>query len=128
MITLLRWLSVIFFISALASLGILISLDALDHLQAGLFHQQAGALSLMLIGASYISLQLTVRQRLDETLKKVLLGVAFLFWGGEQFLPASPWVTAMDSLVVIIFVVDLGLIIVEHLKRTRQETPSKPSF
>jgi len=123
MITLLRWLSVIFFISALASLGILMGLDALDHLQAGLFHQQAGALSLMLIGASYISLQLSTKRHWNEVFKGVLLGIAFLLWGGEQFVPSGPLVTAMDSIVITIFVVDLSVIIVEHLRRNDYETP-----
>jgi hypothetical protein len=121
MTRLLRWLSAIFFICALGGIVTLLIFDTLNGLRPTFIHQRAGALSFILIGCSYISLQLSVRRRWDETLKKVLLGVAFLFWGGEQFLPASPLVTAMDTAVVVIFVVDLSLIIVEHLKRTRQE-------
>jgi len=128
MTKLLRWLSAIFFICALGGIVTLLIFDTLNGLRLTDMHQRAGAVSLILIGCSFISLQLSLRQRWDEMLKKVLLGVAFLFWGGEQFLPSSPWVTAMDTLVVIIFVVDLGLIIVEHLRRTGQQTPSKPSF
>jgi hypothetical protein len=128
MTKILRSLSAIFFICALGGIVMLLIFDTLNGLRLTDMHQRTGALSLILIGCSYISLQLSVRQRWDEMLKKVLLGVAFLFWGGEQFLPSSPWVTAMDTLVVIIFVVDLGLIIVDHLRRTPHETPQKPSF
>lgn len=53
--------------------------------------------------------------------KGVMLGVAFLLWGSEQFLSPSVWVTAMDSLIVLIFVVDLSLIIVDRLKRKDPE-------
>jgi len=77
----------------------------------------------MLIGASYIFLQLSTRRRCNEILKGVLLGTAFLLWGGEQLLPPSPLVTAMDSAVITIFVVDLSLITLEHLKRQDHETP-----
>ena len=75
----------------------------------------------MFIGASYISLQLTGRRRWNEMLKGVLLGLAFLLWGGEQFMPAGPLATAMDSSVITIFVVDLSLIIVEHLRHNDHE-------
>jgi hypothetical protein len=75
----------------------------------------------MLIGFSYIVLQLSGRQRWNEMVKGVLLGTAFPLWGCEQLLPPSPLVTAMDSAVVAIFVVDLSLIILEHLRRQDHE-------
>jgi len=71
------------------------------------------------------SLQLSLRQRWDEMLKKVLLGVAFLFWGGETILPSSPMGNRYGYPRGHHLRVDLGLIIVEHLRRTGQQTPSK---
>ncbi|HEX4645795.1 MAG TPA: hypothetical protein VH598_09320, partial [Verrucomicrobiae bacterium] len=68
----------------------------------------------------YIGLQLSSGRRWNEVLKEVFLGVAFVLWGGEQFLPSSPWVTAMDSVVILIFVADLSFIIVKRLKRKDQ--------
>ena len=53
----------------------------------------------------------------------VFLGLAFVLWGAEQLLPVSRWVTAMDCLVVTIFVIDLSLITIEHLKRKDHELP-----
>jgi hypothetical protein len=112
-----RWLSTIFFILALVGLITLLATDVWNQLRSTPVHQRAGALSLMLIGASYVCLQLSSRRRWTETFKGVMLGVAFLLWGSEQFLSPSVWVTAMDSLIVLIFVVDLSLIIVDRLKR-----------
>jgi len=122
LINLLRWLSAIAFICALASLVLLISLDVVDRLRPGLLHQQAGALSLMLIGASYICLQLSLKRPWVEICKGCLLGLAFLLWGAEQFVPSGAWVTMMDSAVVTIFVVDLSVIILERLRRKDNET------
>jgi len=53
----------------------------------------------------------------------VLLGLAFVLWGGGQLLPPTSRVTIMDASVVTIFVVDLSLIIVEHLRRKDHELP-----
>ncbi|MFZ0828430.1 MAG: hypothetical protein WAO02_13505 [Verrucomicrobiia bacterium] len=119
----LRSLSALLLISALAGLATLLVFDALNHLRLTSFHQRTGALSFMLIGASYISLQLSMGRRWREMIKGVLLGTGFFLWGCEQFVPPSPLVTIMDSLVVLIFVVDLSLIIVDRLKHREDESP-----
>ena len=113
----LRSLSALLLISALAGLAALLVFDALNHLRLTAFHQRTGALSFMLIGASYISLQLATQRRWNEKFKGILLGTGFFLWGCEQFVPPGPLVTVMDSLVVLIFVSDLGLVIVDRLKR-----------
>jgi lipopolysaccharide export LptBFGC system permease protein LptF len=97
--------------------------DWLHHLQFSAKHQQMGALPLILIGLSYMSFQLSVGPGRSERAKGLLLGLAFVLWGTEQLLPPSAWVTVMDSAVITIFVVDLALIIIEHLKRRDNETP-----
>ena len=38
----------------------------------------------------------------------------------EMFLPPGPWVTAMDTAVILIFVLDLSLIVLERLKHERR--------
>src|ERR1700743_877394 len=121
MATLFRWLSTILFVSALIAMGTLLVADALNALTLTSLHRTAGALSFMLIGSSYVALQLSLRRPRSEKLKAILLGIAFLFWGSGHFLPPSPWATAMDTAVVVIFVVDLSLIIVESLKRNHYE-------
>jgi peptidoglycan/LPS O-acetylase OafA/YrhL len=117
----LRSLSALLLVSALAGLAALLVFDAFNHLRLTPFHQRTGALSFMLIGASYISLQLATRRQWNEKLKGILLGTGFFLWGCEQFVPPGPLATVMDSLVVLIFVSDLGLVIMDRLKRKDDE-------
>jgi len=116
-------LSVFLLVAALTGMATLLVCDGLNRLSLTSIHQRMGALSFMLIGASYISLQLGTAQPWKEKLKRILLGAGFFLWGGEQFLPPSPVVTAMDSLVVIIFVSDLSLVIVGNLKGRDDSDP-----
>jgi len=113
----LRHLSALLLISALAGLALLVGLDAVNHLRLTPGHQRVGAWSFMLIGISYISLQLSDGGRRPEQFKGVLLGLGFLFWGGEQFLPRGPLATLLDCLVVLIFVSDLAWVIAGRLRR-----------
>jgi hypothetical protein len=121
MATIFRWLSTILFISALISMGTLLVSDVFSALTSTPLHRSAEGGALMLIGASYVALQLSLRRPMSGKLKGIVLGTAFLFWGSGQFLPPSPWATAMDSAVVVVFVVDLSLIIIESLRRNHYE-------
>ncbi len=123
MAKLFRSLSVIFFIAALTGVATLLTSDVWYRLDLTMLHQRAGSLSLIFVGMSYISLQLSDRRGWDELIKGILLGVAFILWGGELYLPPGKLVTAMDSIVVTIFVVDLSLIIFQHLKLKDHEVP-----
>jgi hypothetical protein len=118
--TLLRWLSALCFISALAAIVTLLASDAWNELRLTALHRRAGALAVLLIGSSFLGLQLSSPGRWRERYKEALLAVAFMCWGAQQFVPAGPWVTAMDTAVVFIFVADLGGIIIERLKRKNQ--------
>jgi hypothetical protein len=123
----LRPLGGLFLLSALVALAVLLLSDSWRHFRPTGLHQRAGALSLMLVGASFICVQLDAHARLRTKIKRVLLGVAFVLWGGEQFLPQGMWVTAMDGAVVAIFVVDIGLVILGLLKRRSEDlSPSPP--
>jgi hypothetical protein len=113
---LLRAACVLLFLLALAGIAVLWVADALHSLRFTLFHQRVGALALILIGSSYILLQVALRRRATEALKGIFLGAAFVLWGGEQFLAPGPWVTIVDSVVITIFVVDLSLIVVGQLR------------
>jgi len=101
----------------LAALSVLLIADVSHHLSLSPLHRQAGAVAFILIGASFVLLQFSSRRPLRETFKELLLGLAFLLWGSEQFIPPGPWVTAMDAAVVLIFVVDLSSSILQRLSR-----------
>ena len=109
-------LSALLLIAALAGTLLLLAGDASDHLRLTFGHQRTGALSLMLIGASYISLLLGDPCPWPAKIKGLLLGTGFLLWGGEPFMPPGPLMTLMDSLVVLIFVTDLSLVIIHRLR------------
>ncbi len=121
MATIFRWLSISLFVSALIATLTLLTADVLNGLTITRLHQKAGALAFMLIGSSYVALQLSLRGKQSGKLKAVLLGIAFFFWGSGQFVSVGRWATAMDAAVVVIFVVDLSLVIVESLKRNQYE-------
>ncbi len=111
-----RQLSALLLIAALVATATLLGWDVCNHLHLTFVHQRAGALSFMLIGASYICLLVGLRRPWWEKFKGLLLGVGFLFWGCEQFLQPGPLATVMDSAVVMIFVLDLSLIILGRLQ------------
>jgi hypothetical protein len=123
MTKLLRGLSLFLFLLAAGSIIILLTSDVSHALRLTSFHQQAGAMALILIGTSYICLQLSAKRRGNGKLKGIFLGLAFALWGSEQFLPASRLVTLIDSAVITIFVVDLGLIILDSLQRKNDQAP-----
>jgi hypothetical protein len=112
----LRGGSALLFLLALAGITLLWASDARHAFGLTPLHQQVGAWALILIGSSYILLQLAVGRRAGEALKGIALGAAFVLWGGEQFLAPGPAVTAIDSVVITIFVVDLSLIVIGQLR------------
>jgi hypothetical protein len=122
MAKLLQYLSAIFFGLALIGVTILLVFDAANRLKFTAIHRHAGAFSFMLIGSSYLSLLFSSGRPLRKMLKEIFLGIAFLLWGCEQFLPPTRIVTAMDTAVVLIFVIDLSWIIVERLKNRHDAT------
>jgi len=116
-----RLLSGFLFLLALIALGFLGLSDLWLRFQATIGQQRAGALALIFVGASFICLQLSADLRRKEMGKGILLGLAFILWGGEQFLPPGAAVTAIDCAVITIFVVDLGLVIKGGLGRKPSE-------
>ena len=85
MATLFRWLCTILFVSALVAMVTLLVADALNALTLTSLHRSAGALSFMLIGSSYVALQLSSHRPLSEKVKAILLGVAFLLFTPALF-------------------------------------------
>lgn len=116
-----RWLSTLLFVFAIATMLTLLVSDALHTLTPTPMHHRAGPFSLILIGSSFIALQISLRRPPAEKLKAIFLGIAFFLWGAGQFLPPGRFATATDTAVMVIFVVDLSLIIIEHLKRNQNE-------
>jgi hypothetical protein len=115
--TLFHLLSRLLLVLATASLAFLLFSDVRLRFQLTASHQRASALALMFVGASFVSVQLGSRLRGRNLLRDILLGLAFVLWGGEQFLPPDRIATAIDSVVIAIFVFDLGSAIRAGLSR-----------
>ena len=75
------------------------------------------ALPLLLAGSSYIVLQVILRPRPLELLKRLMLGFAFLLWGVTQLMAASNLATELGNVVIALYVIDLGLMIHGDLER-----------
>jgi hypothetical protein len=114
---LMRVLSGLLFLLALVALAFLLLPDLWLRFKPTDRHSQAAAFALIFVGSSFICLQLSAEGRWKEKLKGVLLGLAFVLWGGGHYLPPGAWVTAVDSAVISIFVLDLGWVIGGRLGR-----------
>src|SRR3954471_14484103 len=74
-----------------------------------LVHQRGMAIALMLVGASYAFAHASGKMKPGTRVRAIALGGAFVLWGLEQFIPMGHAVIAVDCVLVIVFVVDLGL-------------------
>ena len=113
----LRILSGILFVGSIVALIAMLFSDTFAGFRPTGAHQKAGPFALMLAGASFVCLQLSGTTRAIETVKGLLLGLAFVLWGAEPFIPGAVWVTVVYSAVIVIFIVDLGLVVLERLRR-----------
>ena len=110
-------MGLLFLAAALGTIAFLIVSDVAHGLRFTSLHSRLGAVALIMIGSSCVSLQVVSRRPRSELIKGILLGSAFALWGFEQLLPQSRLVTAMDTTVIAIFVIDLALIILNGLER-----------
>jgi hypothetical protein len=106
-----RLLSRFLFALAFIAVAFLLLADIWGRFQPTARHQHAEALALIFVGLAFVCMQVSAESRWKEKLKGILLGMAFALWGSEQYLAPGGLVTAVDGLVVTIFVVDLGLVI-----------------
>lgn len=74
------------------------------------------AIPLILIGVSFACLQFVVSRSRIQILLGLLVSLAFILWGIEQFLSNRELVAGIDDVVVFLFVLDLGIVIYGHLK------------
>lgn len=71
---------------------------------------------LIAIGLSYCVLVSTLRRTLGQCFVGILMGLAFVLWGMEQFLSDRAVISFIDDIVVFLFVADLSIVIRQNLK------------
>ena len=100
---------------SVASFAILWKHDVQNEFHYNAVHLRSASPPFIFIGLAFIAYQLSRLCPWRQRIQELLLGAAFALWGCEQFLPASPWLTLMDDLVIGIFVLDLGIIMASQL-------------
>jgi len=81
------------------------------------------AIPLIVIGLSYLSLIFTVPRTWGQRFLGVLVSVAFIFWGAEQFMNDVRWISLIDDIVVFLFVLDLSIVIRKNLAESSVKRP-----
>lgn len=103
-----KWISYGLAVLALAaSLGLLIGdagIESVPRLSAA----ASTAAPLLLVGTSFLFLQLVLRPRLVELLRNVLLAAAFVLWGIVQLMPRNAISMRLGNVVIALYVFDLA--------------------
>jgi hypothetical protein len=76
------------------------------------------AAPLLLTGLVFLIVQLVILPQPKELLKNLLIAAAFLLWGTVQLMPQGILATRLGYLVVALYVLDLGLAILDRVKAT----------
>ena len=93
----------------------LVLFDFFPALLPLLTHGPVSALPLLLVGLAYLVLQLRLRPRPLELLKRVMLASAFILWGLDQLLPVGPLATTLGDIVIVLYIIDLALMMWDAL-------------
>jgi len=105
---LLRWLAMVLGAIAAAGIAALLATDAQIHVPLAFSASAISAASLLLIGMSFLILQVIQRPSLAELLKNALLAGAFLLWGVVQLMRQSDLSKKLGDVVIALYVVDLA--------------------
>jgi hypothetical protein len=92
-------------------------------------HAPISAAPLLSIGVTYLGFQVLMRPKLLDLLKALIVSSAFLLWGVDQLLPTGWFATLLGDVVIVLYVIDLGWMMVERLKqhwKSRHATSGAP--
>jgi hypothetical protein len=112
---------------AISSAFLLIALRLIHWLQPNLLPWTfKSAIPLILIGLAFASFQFSSPRTLGQMLLGLAVAAAFVLWGIEQFMPNQNIVSAIDDVVVFLFVLDLGIVICGSLREQNRKKPLQP--
>jgi hypothetical protein len=111
--------------SALASVGALAVLAVLagvilllSGILPGLGGAEARWISAappLLVGLSFVALQILLPPRPREFIRHLSVAIAFLLWGIDELLPPNVLAKTVGHLVILLYVVDLALVVRDRL-------------
>lgn len=82
-----------------------------------LAHAPVSALPLLLIGLASLGFQLIIRPGWLDLSKALIVSAAFLLWGIDQLLPPSWLATTLGDSVIVLYVIDLGWMMLDRLRQ-----------
>ncbi|HTK11626.1 MAG TPA: hypothetical protein VL485_30925 [Ktedonobacteraceae bacterium] len=80
-------------------------------------HAPTSATPLLLIGAAYLAFQALTGPTLLDLCKALIVSSAFILWGIDQLLPSGWFATTLGDVVIVLYVIDLGWMMLERLKQ-----------
>ena len=114
----LRWLTIVLVaIAAACSIALLTSSAPID-IPLRFSAPVISATPLLLIGVSFLVVQMMLRPRWTELLKNVLLAAAFILWGVVQLLKKSALSERLGNIVIALYVLDLAWVILASVNPT----------
>jgi hypothetical protein len=110
-----RFIAVLAVLSALVLL--LVDSPISARLGIPLSHGIAEALPLVLVGIAFLAWLAIELPPIVEFIKQLLLAIAFILWGINSLLPASPWSRFIGAVVIAIYVFDLAWLMEGNLRK-----------
>ena len=107
-------------IVSLLGCAILLLFDFFPRLLPSITHGPVSALPLLLIGVAYLGLQVWLRPRPLELVKRVMLASAFILWGIDQLLPTGAVATTLGDVVIVLYIIDLALMMRDTLNTSHK--------
>src|SRR5689334_2569933 len=83
-------------------------------------HAPISAAPLLLIGAAYLGFQVLTRPQPLDLFKAFIVSAAFILWGIDQLLPTGWPAMALGDVVIVLYVIDLGWMMIDRLKQKEQ--------
>jgi hypothetical protein len=115
MITFLRWLSIMLVVMALFFSICLLARDTKMRILPGFTTSGISSAPLLLIGASFLVVQVMLRPRWTELLKNVLLAATFILWGLVQLMTQNDLSKKLSDVVVALYVFDLAWVVLSNV-------------
>jgi peptidoglycan/LPS O-acetylase OafA/YrhL len=106
---------------SLLGCAVLLLFDLFPRLMPTITHGPVSAIPLLLIGVAYLGLQVQLRPRPLELVKRIMLASAFILWGIDQLLPLGSVATTLGDVVIVLYIIDLILIMRDALRTPQKD-------